>query len=165
MYYLNVFFVFSIIGHILENIFLTSIDSGILFFPWTPIYGVGVIIILFINNIVDKIITIKKMKPLILFICCAIFLALIEMIGGISLELLLGRIFWDYSNEFGHIGRYTSLKMIIIWGISSLVFIYFIHPKLEKHIKKIPKVITYILVFLFIVDFSVTFYYLKDKLF
>jgi len=64
MYYLNVFFAFSIIGHLLENIFNSHIDSGILLLPWTPIYGVGVIIIIFINNII-------KRFELSIFVCCA----------------------------------------------------------------------------------------------
>lgn len=165
MFYLNVFFVFSIIGHIIENIFHSSIDSGILLLPWTPIYGVGVVIILLINNIINKFTLNKWIKPFVLFICSSVILGILELIAGFSLEFLLGRVFWDYSKEFGHIGKYASLKMMLIWGAASIATIYLIIPKTEKYIKKIPKLITCILVFLFIIDFSITIYYLKDKLF
>lgn len=165
MYYLNVFFLFSIAGHIIENIIFDSIDSGILLLPWTPIYGFGAVIIMFINNIIKKFKLNKKITPIALFICGAVILGLLELLAGYSLEFLLGRVFWDYGKEVGHIGKYTSLKMMLIWGLSSLILIYLIIPKIEKYIKKIPKVITYILVFLFIIDFSITIYYLKDKLF
>lgn len=45
MYYINCFFLYSFLGFIIENIVhLINKDdsgSGILYGPWTPIYGVG----------------------------------------------------------------------------------------------------------------------------
>ncbi len=54
MYYINYFFMFSILGHFLESFFYSSGDSGILLGYWTPIYGIGTIIILLINKFIDK---------------------------------------------------------------------------------------------------------------
>ena len=54
MYYINTFFIFSILGHIIENFVYKHVDSGILFGFWTPIYGLGIILILLINNILKK---------------------------------------------------------------------------------------------------------------
>jgi len=54
MNYLNIFFFFSILGHLVENIFTTNYTSGILYGYWTPIYGVGIIIILLLNNFFTK---------------------------------------------------------------------------------------------------------------
>ena len=45
---------FSILGHFIESFFYSNGDSGILLGYWTPIYGVGTIIILLINNFIDK---------------------------------------------------------------------------------------------------------------
>lgn len=156
MYYINIFFIFSIIGHIIENFVYTHVDSGILFGPWTPIYGFGVLIILSINNLLKKININKYIYPFILFIICAISLSTLEYLGGLLIESLYGRVFWDYSNQPFNIGKYTSLKMGLIWGISSLTIVYILNPLLEKFIKKIPKFITYILVFLFIIDIIMT---------
>ena len=121
MYYYNIFFLFSILGHFIENFFYPSKDSGILFGYWTPIYGVGVVIILIIYKL-----------------------------------RLLKVTFWDYSKEKFSIFRYTSLKMALIWGLSSIVLIYLIMPVIDKSINYIPKSITYILITLFCCDFIVS---------
>jgi len=47
--------------------------------------------------------------------------------------------------------------MCLLWGILSILVVCLLIPPLNKFIKKIPKFITYILVFLFIIDVIVTF--------
>jgi len=157
LYYLNIFFIFSILGHILENFVYSHVDSGILYGFWTPIYGTGVLLILFINNVLKKLKINKYIFPIILFILNAVLLSTLEYIGGTVIEFLFGRVFWDYSSDTFHIGKYTSLKMCLLWGISSILLIYILMPLLNKIVKKIPKFITYILVFLFIIDLTITF--------
>lgn len=157
LYYLNIFFLFSILGHILENIVYIHVDSGILYGFWTPIYGTGVLLILLINHILNKLKINKYIHPFILFVFSSIILSTLEYIGGTVIEFLFGRIFWDYSSEKFHIGRYTSLKMCLLWGIGSILTVYVLMPILNKFIKKTPKYITYILVFLFVIDLIVTF--------
>lgn len=156
-YYLNIFFLFSIIGHIIENFVYANVDSGILFGFWTPIYGFGVVLILIINNILKKLKVSKYIFPFVLFIFSAIFLSTLEYIGGTIIENLFGRVFWNYSNEEFHIGKYTSLKMCLLWGGASILVVYFLKPLLDKFIKKVPKFITFILVLLFIIDIIATF--------
>lgn len=156
MYYINLFFIFSFLGHIIENFIYTNVDSGILYGPWTPIYGIGVLLIILIHNIIKKLNISKFFYPIILFITSAILLATLEYIGGTLIEHIYGRVFWNYSNEMFNIGKYTSLKMCLIWGISSILLIYILMPLLDKIIKKIPKFITFILVFIFIVDIFFT---------
>jgi len=103
--------------------------------------------------------------PIILFIISAILLSTLEYIGGTAVETLYGRIFWDYSNQQFNIGKYTSLKMSLIWGLSSLLVVYILKPLLDVFIKKIPKFITYILVFLFVIDIIFTIANLGNFLF
>lgn len=152
-YYVNIFFLFSIIGHFLETTLNPSYDSGILFGYWTPIYGIGVILIIMINIFLKKYINVSKwLYPAILFITSGIILSLIEMIGGYLIQLIFHRVFWNYKYHSFNIGLYTSLEMACIWGLSSLVVIYLIKPIVDKFIFKIPRFISLILVFLFIVD-------------
>jgi len=133
MYYFNIFFLFSVLGHFIENIFYTSKDSGILFGWWTPIYGIGVVIIILIYNICIKKIKINKyLKAVLVFLINAIALSIIELIGGILIEKVLHITFWDYSKEAFSIFRYTSLKMTFIWGLSSLLVIYILKPIIYK---------------------------------
>lgn len=156
MYYYNIFFLFSILGHFIENFFYPSKDSGILFGYWTPIYGVGVVIIFIIYKLISKFSKKEYLKVPLLFLCSSIILSISELFAGILIERLLKVTFWDYSKEKFSIFRYTSLKMALIWGLSSIVLIYLIMPVIDKSINYIPKSITYILITLFCCDFIVS---------
>lgn len=152
-YYLNYFFVFSILGHFIEGFFYSDGQSGILTGYWTPIYGFGVVIIIMVYNAIKGFVETSKWRKIFsVFFIGAILISILEYIGGIVIETLFHMIFWDYSNMKFNIGKYTSLEMALIWGLSSLVIIYFIKPFFDKFIKKIPKFITWILTILLIVD-------------
>ena len=49
MYYLNYFFIFSIFGHLFETLLFKfmnkNLKSGFLYGYWTPVYGLGVVLI------------------------------------------------------------------------------------------------------------------------
>jgi uncharacterized membrane protein len=156
MYYLNYFFIFSIIGHFIETFIYYNGESGILFGPWTPVYGFGAIIILFIYNYLNKNIKNKYLKIFLLFILSSIILTIIEAIGGYLIEALFHTTFWDYSYYKFHIGKYISLEMALIWGLCSILVIYFIKPLIDKIISKIPTYLTYILFILIIIDLICT---------
>jgi len=156
MYYINTFLFYSIIGHFFENFFYNKVDSGILYGHWTPSYGLGAIIIILINYFICRKVKKKLIRPIVLFVACALILSLLELFSGFIIEDLFGRVFWNYSDEVFSIFKYTSLKMMIIWGISSLFFIYVIHPYMNLIIKKIPKLIYLTLAFLFIFDLIYT---------
>jgi len=156
MYYINYFFILSIFGHILESFVYKNKSSGILFGWWTPIYGIGTLIILLIHKYIDKLKLNKFIKPIVLFFSCAIILSIIEAIGGYLIEFLFHTTFWDYTKYRFNIGKYAALEMSLIWGLSSILLIYFIKPFIDKIIGKIPKYLTYILIILFILDIFLT---------
>ena len=99
MYYLNYFIIFSILGHFLESLFYASGDSGIFLSYWTPIYGIGTIIILLINKYIDKFKINKIFKIIFLFVLSSITLAIIEAIGGYLIKWIFNLELWDYSNH------------------------------------------------------------------
>ena len=148
MFYLNYFFVFSIIGHIVESFVYSNGESGILFGWWTPVYGIGVLIILLIHKLIDKIKLNKIGKGTLLFLLSALILSIIEAIGGYLIQ-------WLCNYKF-NIGKYAALEMALIWGVSSLILIYILKPLLDKIISKIPKYFTYILSVLLILDLFFT---------
>lgn len=152
-YYLNYFFVFSILGHFIEGFFYSDGQSGILNGYWTPIYGLGVIVIMIIYQAIKGFIEDSKLKKFIsIFLIGAVLISALEYVGGIIIETLFHMVFWDYSDMKFNIGKYTSLEMASIWGIASVILIYLIKPLLDKIIKKIPKWITWILLILLIID-------------
>lgn len=157
MYYINYFFIMSILGHFIESTFFSNNGSGILFSYWTPIYGIGSIIILIIYKCVNKLNSSRFSKFITLFILSSIILSCIESIGGYLIKILFNKELWNYTNHNFNIGRYTSLEMIFIWGISSIFFIYIIKPILDKFTNIIPKFLSLMCISLFILDTIVTF--------
>lgn len=157
MYYMNYFFIFSILGHILESFVYSDGKSGILLGWWTPIYGVGVVIILLLNKFIfEKLKVNKILKAFLIFIIGSLSLSIIEVIGGHLIEWIFHTTFWDYSYLKFHIGKYIALEMACIWGLGSILIIYFLKPFCDKIIRKIPKFFPYILSIVFILDLFLT---------
>lgn len=160
-YYLNYFFIFSIFGHILETaifkIFNWNLESGFLYGYWTPVYGIGVVLILLISkNIFEKVKLNKFVEVIIFLIVIAAVLTFTEFVGGNLLELLFHKEFWNYSDHKYHFGKYIALDISCIWMICSLLFLYLIRPWMDKIINKIPKFITNLFIILFVIDLVFT---------
>lgn len=156
MYYINCFFIYSIIGHFIEGFFYQNGKSGIFYGFYTPIYGIGVIIIILINNLISTLKIKKIFKVILLFLTCSIILTIMEYIGGKLIEEIFNITFWDYSDLKFNIGKYTALEMSLVWGFTSLILIYFVKPLLDKFINKIPKFFSISLIVLFIIDVVLT---------
>ncbi len=154
MYYLNYFFLYAILGHLMETIFVSNFTSGILYGWWTPVYGFGVVCILFIGKVMEHFSFTKKklFKILITYLSCMIILTLLELIGGYLIEWIFHQEFWNYEKYRFHIGPYISLEMANIWGIAGIIVLYVLKPITDSFIHYIPKWITYLLLFLFFLD-------------
>lgn len=162
MFYINCFLLYSILGYLLETLaaFITksNFKSGILFGPWTPVYGLGAVLIILISRYFFVNLHMPRWKEtIIVFIVITFVLTLIEWIGGIGIEFLFKKVFWDYSSDPTSIGHYISLRMSLIWGIGSILFIYVIYPFLKNFIKHIPLYVTvpFALLFLFDVIYTI----------
>ena len=161
MYLLNCFFIYSILGFLLESTFnlivIHHFKSGILYGPWTPVYGIGAILTIIISNkIFKKLKTTKLKETIIVFLILSVTLTLIEWIGGILIEKIFSITMWNYKKFNFNIGKYISLEMALIWEIISIILIYFIKPLIDKIEKKIPKKLTITLSTLFIIDLIIT---------
>lgn len=91
MYLVNCFFIYSIFSFLLEGIFnlivLKHFTSGILYGPWTPIYGVGAIITIVISKkIFQKLHKSQFIETLITFLILSVTLTLTEFLGGFLIE-------------------------------------------------------------------------------
>ena len=167
MYYLNVFFLYSILGYLMEIgvcfICKNTPESGYLYGPWTPVYGIGVLILIALSHFIFQVDN-KWLQVILLFFSSMILLSFIEWLGGMLLEHLFSISLWDYSDHKFALGKYISLEMAIIWGILSVLVIYIIKPVLDSILYKIPPFITIIAIILFIIDNGITiFHYLTKK--
>ncbi len=133
-----------------------KIGSGILYGPWTPIYGLGSVLILLISKFIFRLLHLTKwLEIAIMLVIMMIILTIIEYLGGILIEKFFHITFWDYRKFKFNIGKYIALEVSIVWGLGSLLVIYVIQPILNKFIYLIPNSITYLLIILMIIDFAV----------
>ena len=142
--FFNVFWIFlvcSFIGLLVEEvyhfIFVVPGDwqdrAGLLFGPFSPIYGVGAVIMSIALN------RLHRCHVLIIFLFSAIIGGLFEVLVAYFMQYAFGAIAWDYSNEvlplFG--GR-TCAKFMIMWGFLGAVWLKAIMPTVVKFINRIP---------------------------
>ena len=162
MYYVNCFFVYSVFGFLFESMISifrkTGFSSGILYGPWTPIYGIGVDLILVISKYFFSHLYLAKWREIsIVLLILIVVLTLIEWVGGILIEKFFHVVFWNYENFDYHIGKYIALEVSFFWGFLSLILIYVIHPFFNSFIIRIPFVISCILIVLMFCDYIFTF--------
>ena len=98
----------------------------------------------------------RFVETIVTFIVLTVTLTFIEWLGGILIENLFHETLWNYKNYKYNIGKYISLEMSLVWGIVSILIIYFVKPIIDKLEKKIPKFITIIFATLFIIDLITT---------
>ena len=162
-YYLNLFFIHSFIGFLLETglktFFFHDMNNGILFGPWIPVYGFGAVIIALVSKFIFHRLKISKLwKTVLLFFVVFVLLSLLEWLGGMIIEALFHKEFWSYCDQKYNLGPYISLGMSLLWGGASLLLVYVILPLEEKFIKKIPGFITILAVVFFLIDCGVTYF-------
>ena len=129
-----------------------------LYGPFTPIYGIGALLILVISKFIFNILNLNKvLEVIIIVLSLTIILTVLEWIGGVLIEKIFHVTFWDYSNFKFHIGKYIALEVSFIWALGSLLVIYVLQPLIDKFIFSIPSYVTYILIIIFTIDLVVTF--------
>ncbi len=158
MYYLNVFLLYAVIGHLFESVIYLFCEgeSGILYGPWTPVYGIGVALLyLFFYFMKKK----KWTRNQILvgeFFIGFFLLSFLEWVGGHLLAYFFDTVFWNYEGLPFHVGKYISLETAFVWGILSSCCIAFLKDPLDKILKKIPKFVTFVFLFFFLLDCFMT---------
>lgn len=139
------------------KMFSNSTSEKFLYGPYNPIYGVGACIIIAIMRLVfNRFNTNRIVKIFSLLLLSTIILTTLEYLTGNLLELLTGKIYWDYSEMQFNFGHYISLEIAVIWVALSLVLIYILKPKLNKLLEKTPNILTYIMFSIFTIDLIIS---------
>jgi len=163
MYYINIFFIYSFLGFIFENIFAfisnSNFNSGILYGPWTFIYGIAIFVLMFFYKFLKQYKLNKWLEVFLFFIGATVLMTLIEFSGGMLIEKLFHVVYWDYTNLKFNYGFYISLETSLGWGIFATLVNYFLTPVIEKFEKKIPWYVTILFVVFFSVDIIFTGYF------
>lgn len=153
-FYINIFLFYSIFGNMFER-FITSIrhidyTSGFMGTIFTPVYGIAMLVIIFIHNKIK--INNKFFKIVLEIIIYGIVLSILEFIGGVMIENTFNKVFWNYERFKFNIGKYISLETAVLWGVMSVMILYLIHPLFKRIEKYIPKLLTILLSMFFIVN-------------
>lgn len=147
-YLLLYFLIYAMIGWLLETAYAIGtlghfVKRGFLYGPLCPIYGWGAVILI---SCLKK----YKSKPLKLFFYSAIIFSIFEYVAGFALDALFSARWWDYTNDFMNLNGRISIFYSFAWGIIALIFIHFIHPFVQKKVKKVLKKIPIQLQIIFI---------------
>lgn len=155
--FFNLFWVFvvcSMLGLIIEVIYhMTVVDlgvyqdrAGMLFGPFSPIYGCGAVLMTVALN------RFYKSNPVIIFLVAALIGGLFEFLVSWFMQTAFGAVAWDYTGMtlFGvpdpiailFQGR-TSTPFMMMWGFLGLVWVKFCLPRMLKLINIIPWKIRY----------------------
>lgn len=144
-----VFFVCSVLGLILEEVWhMVVVDPGVyqdragmLFGPFSPIYGFGAVLMTMALN------RFYKKNPLIIFLVSALIGGAFEVFVGWFLQTSFGVVSWSYSHIrlFGMpdpiavlTGGRTCTPFACMWGLGGLIWIKVLLPRLLKLINMIP---------------------------
>ena len=150
--FFNLFWVFvvcCIIGLVLEEIwhFVVVVPgeyqdrAGLLFGPFSPIYGFGAVLMTaLLNRLWDD-------KPIWVFLASAVIGTVFEYAVAMFMQMGFGAVSWDYSHAtlFGMpdplavaSSGHVSTVFAAMWGILGCIWIKWCLPRLLKLINKIP---------------------------
>ena len=137
------FLIYSCLGWCLEVIYAAVttgqlVNRGFLNGPVCPIYGFGMVIVLFtLTPLVDNI--------LLLYIGGVILPSALELVGGWLLFKLYHTRWWDYSDFPFNIGGYICLEFCLLWGVGTIVVMKIVHPIIAGFVEMIPQLVGFIL--------------------
>ena len=140
------FLVYSCLGWCLEVVYAAAttgqiVNRGFLNGPVCPIYGFGMVIVLFV-------LTPFEHSTLALYIGGVILPSTLELVGGWALYKLYHTRWWDYSDKPFNIGGYICLEFSLLWGVGTLIVMKLVHPIIANAVALIPPLVGLILMFL-----------------
>ncbi|HAH17539.1 MULTISPECIES: putative ABC transporter permease [Eubacterium] len=156
--YVWFFMIYAVVGWMVEVAYAAVetgklSNRGFLNGPLCPIYGFGMVIVIFALRPFNKNIP-------ILFAGSFMLTSVLEFITGAVLEKLFNTKWWDYSDKPFNIMGYVCLKFSIGWGIGGVFIMRIIQPGVAKFVSKIPntpgKIICAIYMISFVCDAAIT---------
>lgn len=121
------FALFSFLGWVIETIYRSVtngrfVNAGFLRGPFTPIYGMGGIVIILAGILVRE-----RSLPLQMIYFAALT-TLLELVTGLVIEKLFGHKLWDYRDNRFNLKGIICLKYSVIWAVFAWIFFYIIFP-------------------------------------
>lgn len=160
--YVLYFFFYSAVGWLVESIYCSCgerklINRGFLTGPMCPIYGSGAVALSVCLSPIKRSPAIPEWAEFIITLFLGMIICdFVEFMTSLIMEKMFHARWWDYSNKPFNIQGRICLQHTAYWGLGTVVFMYVIHPPVEKLINMIPTKIAYIalgiILFVFVID-------------
>lgn len=138
------FLIYSCLGWCLEVAYAAVtrgklVNRGFLNGPVCPIYGFGMLALLFfLTPLLDS--------NLLLFIGGVIIPSAIELTGGWLLYKLYHTRWWNYTDKPFNLGGFICLEFSLYWGLGSVFIMKLVHPTIAVLVSIIPVGIGWVLI-------------------
>ena len=153
-YYFLLYFMYCVIGYVLECIFCSIIDKklvlnrGFLIGPYLPIYGKGALcIILLLNKYLED--------PFALFIMASLIATVLEYFASYFMEKIFKARWWDYSEKKFNLNGRVCLTNTVLFGLGGLIVMYVINPFLTGILDGFSKTTIIVLGLMFFTIYAV----------
>lgn len=141
--FFNLFWIFvvaSVLGLVVETVYhMVVVDPGVyqdrtgmLWGPFSPIYGVGAVLMTVALN------RFHKANVIVIFLVSALIGGAFEYLVSWFLQFAFGIVAWNYTGTFLSIGGRTSGVFMAMWGVLGCFWIKLILPRLLKLVNLIP---------------------------
>lgn len=127
MYFFLIFFVYSVIGFIIEIIscFIITkkftMSRGYLLGPYIPVFGFGALLMVtLLSKYENDIIT--------LFVLSAVLCSAVEYFASLLMEKIFKLRWWDYSKDKFNINGRICLRNGFLFGIGGVIIVRYFHP-------------------------------------
>lgn len=135
-----IFFVVCILGDGMETLYHYFVvvpgewqdRAGLLFGPFSPIYGIGAVLMTLLLN------RLYKRNILIIFLCSAVIGGAFEYFVSWWMQYTFGAVAWDYTGQFLSIGGRTCGLAMAAWGALGVIWIKLLLPLLLRIVNLIP---------------------------
>ncbi len=141
--FFNLFWIFTLgalFGDAIETVYHYMIEvpgefqirAGLLWGPFSPIYGFGAVILSLILN------RFYKAPAILIFLMSAVVGGAFEYAVSWFLEFAFGAGAWDYTGRFLNIGGRTDFMFMCMWGVLGVMWIKLLLPWLIGLVNRIP---------------------------
>jgi len=158
-YWFIMFIIYSFVGWIIDICdvyykYKKIVNRGFFIGPYCPIYGVGVLLMIFLlkdytNNF------------LVLFILATVLCMTLEYLTSYVMEKWFNARWWDYSDRKFNLNGRICLETTIPFGLAAMLVMYIVNPFLTGLLDKVPNniviIIAIILIIVFLIDAIISF--------
>ena len=141
--FFNLFWIFvvcSVLGLIIETIYHVLVvepgvyqdRAGLLFGPFSPIYGVGAMLMTMALN------RFHKAPLIVVFLVSAVIGGAFEFAVSWFMQFAFGIVAWDYTGTFLSIDGRTNGMFMAMWGVLGMFWVKLCLPWMLKLVNRIP---------------------------